>query len=932
MTKVTHMKSLVPHLWIPITALGVSLPLAAFAQATLVHRYNFNDPAGSSTFADSVGGSAWNGTLQGTASLDGSMLQLDGLGGFATLPAGIVHNYAQVSIEFWASFGPDNPVWTRVFAFGDQTASGTEQTGFDYCHYAGGNWQNLNLSTPASGVFANNPGGLNGQTNIHVTVIVDPTGNKMYYYNGVAITSNPVLNNGGGGTVPLLSGLNDVTCLIGKSLYDVDPLLEGSINEFRIYQGVLSPAAVAINEAAGPENYVTNAGALLDVHLSSPTTQLVVNQNQQLSFTADFANVSGVNLSLYGGASFSSDNSSVVSVNATNGLAKALSAGTADVVASFSGMSATNSFTVIAAPALLTHRYSFTNDASDSVGGANGTLMGGATISTGKVVLDGNNGTYVDLPGSLINMASNQSVTIEAWVDFGDIPQWSRLFDFGADGGSTEIYLAPSGPGNGGEHRGISENIPGGQTIDWQGAWTNVGVHVTCVIDPPSSTLAFYKNGVLEYARYDANALLSLVSTNLAVLGRSLVAVDPYMPGSIDEFRIYRGVLTPPEIALTEQNGPNSTNHNPGALQSIVVQPTAYPAYSPLVPPMILANYANLTNFNLLPNNSAVANGLMLTSSDTNILQVLPNNMLAASQPGTVTLTASYQGLTNSATVTVKNLGTLTHRYSFTNDASDSVGSANGILHGNATASGGNLLLDGSDSTYVELPPGLLQGYDAVTIDTWVTFTDTGTWSRLWYFGDDRADEFYLAPSVLGGSAHWFSTGFPIGGTTITISPAWTNVALHITCVYGNGTMEYYTNGVLHGKSATTGRMDEVGNWFSWIGRSPYVDPFVNATVDEFRIYRGRLAPDEILASDTLGPNQLLGTGQTNGVSVTVTKSGGNVVLSWPGTATGFNVQETTNLVGGTWTTLTNTPVQVGNSWQVTVPALGNYAYYRLSK
>jgi hypothetical protein len=48
---------------------------------------------------------------------------------------------------------------------------------------------------------------------------------------------------------------------------------------------------------------------------------------------------------------------------------------------------------------VLTHRYSFDNDASDSVGRANGTLEGSAAVSGGQVHLDGKRGTYVNLPG-----------------------------------------------------------------------------------------------------------------------------------------------------------------------------------------------------------------------------------------------------------------------------------------------------------------------------------------------------------------------------------------------------------------------------------------------------------------------------------------------------------------------------------------------------
>ncbi|MEO5804405.1 MAG: hypothetical protein ABIR24_12835, partial [Verrucomicrobiota bacterium] len=74
---------------------------SAFAQ-TLTHRYTFNDTAGNPTFADSVGGASWDGSIVGSATLNGTNLVLDGVGGFATVPGGIISTNVQVSIEFWA--------------------------------------------------------------------------------------------------------------------------------------------------------------------------------------------------------------------------------------------------------------------------------------------------------------------------------------------------------------------------------------------------------------------------------------------------------------------------------------------------------------------------------------------------------------------------------------------------------------------------------------------------------------------------------------------------------------------------------------------------------------------------------------------------------------------------------------------------------------
>lgn len=223
--------------------------LASDFPATLVHRYSFQDQAGSTTFADSVGGPAWNGTIYGSASLSGSSLQLDGAtGSYASLPANIMSNYTQMTVEFWADIG-SNPVWTRVFSFGS-SGGGQKTSGLDYCPYAGGNYQNLDLSnTNGADAYANNNVGLNGTSGVHVTIVVDPTTGVLGYYNGASVIST--LQS----AVPPLTNINDATNMIGASLVALDPYLAGTIYEFRIYQGVLSPQAIALNDAVGPTNY-----------------------------------------------------------------------------------------------------------------------------------------------------------------------------------------------------------------------------------------------------------------------------------------------------------------------------------------------------------------------------------------------------------------------------------------------------------------------------------------------------------------------------------------------------------------------------------------------------------------------------------------------------------------------------------------------------
>ena len=56
------------------------------------------------------------------------------------------------------------------------------------------------------------------------------------------------------------------------------------------------------------------------------------------------------------------------------------------------------------------------------------------------------------------------------------------------------------------------------------------------------------------------------------------------------------------------------------------------------------------------------------------------------------------------------------------------------------------------------------------------------------------------------------------------------------------------------------------------------------------------------------------------------------VVISWAHPSTGFNLEQNPALGGGSWTGVTNVPVQVGEQWQVTVaPPAGN-RFFRLRK
>ncbi|MBW8863844.1 MAG: hypothetical protein JF609_02780, partial [Verrucomicrobia bacterium] len=201
----------------------------------------------------------------------------------------------------------------------------------------------------------------------------------------------------------------------------------------------------------------------------------------------------------------------------------------------------------------LIHRYSFNESsgtiAHDSVGGVNGTLNGGAIFDgSGHVVLNGTSGTYVSLPGNLLAGLSN--VTLEAWVTNAVSPDNVALFSFddglqdGVGGGYLRYVLHDQSNG-----RNFLE-LASGSGNSFVAGNPGLGgrsIHVACVYSATNAII--YTNGVLETSLAVSTPLAS-VSMNSASLGRSPWNGDPWLAGSIDEFRVYGGAMNSNQVAI----------------------------------------------------------------------------------------------------------------------------------------------------------------------------------------------------------------------------------------------------------------------------------------------------------------------------------------------------------------------------------------------
>jgi Concanavalin A-like lectin/glucanases superfamily len=206
----------------------------------------------------------------------------------------------------------------------------------------------------------------------------------------------------------------------------------------------------------------------------------------------------------------------------------------------------------------------------------------------------------------------------------------------------------------------------------------------------------------------------------------------------------------------------------------------------------------------------------------------------------------------------------LQHRYSFNTDARDSVGHADGTLEGAAVISGGQVHLDGTRGTYVNLPGGLIAGDKAVTFEFWATLGANGNWCRVF----DQGSEVF----VNGGRMDlYFSPHSGVRDFRLTVmDPNPTERVIHVrgnldhqtnlcvACVLDppSGFMGIYTNGILAVSTNTLTSLESVSTNRFYLGRSLFPsDAPLNGSIDEFRIYNTALSPAQVAEDFKNGPD-----------------------------------------------------------------------------
>jgi hypothetical protein len=948
--------------FLQIAGLTSLLLSATVANAGLTHRYSFNDAVTSTNAIDSVGGAT--GALYPGASYPGDgTVALDGNTGFVYLPNDIVSNYTSVAFEAWTT-PIANPTWARLFDFGvNQGGPGTGGAGG-----TGGNGLNTVYITlhDGNGLLRGDVAGVNGETIIsgptpptgvyhHIVFTIDAAAKTAALYdNGVQVAFQA---NYTGTPVQVGHTFNDY---IGRSQWP-DPYYNGSIDEFRIYNSVLSPAQVEADYEAGANATNDTPGALTGIKFSNSTNSLSGAIITPALF-ATYASLSNkVNITGQSGITYSSSSTNVITFG-TDGNFHAVGLGTSTLQATYQSNTATLTVTIVPQNVVLQHRYSFneaagTTTITDSVGGLNGTLMNPTSTSTltgtGQLTLDGNaSSAYVALPSGILPTLTN--ATFEVWVDFFGGPVWQQIYSFGTNNGSSGVAyttLIPHNGQNGKLRWSINE---GGETVV-DGPSELVISNEVCVAvsyNYAGQVATMYINGRQVGSGTENKALYTINDVD-NYIGRSQFSADPYFQGSIDELRIFSGAASDQQIAIDAAAGPNNIVTNPGTLGSVIISgPTNVDAHGLGSPVFVTANFANITNVDVTTLASTV-----FTSSDSTVVTVVNGNIVPQNA-GSATVTATFGGVTGKLPVTVvdtNSFPTLIHHWAFHDAAGsptivDSVGGINGTLQGQAKNTGTNLLMPTpnpvgdttgmptTNSGWVQFPAnqGLVTSLPSeASFEIWVTWTGGPVWQEMFDFGQAAT------PGVsLGGGQYVMIC--PLDGANNALRAEWDqNPAYDVTLqgpalqpnvlsqvVYSHDQDrqldKLYRNGVLVASAQNTALWSTFPDTDNWMARDEWPDAMFQGSYSDFRIWNGALTAGQVANLYAAGP------GVVPGPALQISASGKQLTLTWAGNATGYTLQSSTTLTSGSWSTVAGTPVVTNGVNSLTITPTATDTFYRL--
>ncbi len=203
-------------------------------------------------------------------------------------------------------------------------------------------------------------------------------------------------------------------------------------------------------------------------------------------------------------------------------------------------------------------------------------------------------------------------------------------------------------------------------------------------------------------------------------------------------------------------------------------------------------------------------------------------------------------------------VGPACHRWTFTADASDSVGDRDALPSTGASISGGALVLDGIDDFAVLPIADTLQALTDVSVEAWVVWRGGSAWERIFDFGNNTNVNWFMTPNAsqtgrprvaitMGGTASEQRVdavcSCPLDELTHLVYTLDGDAPSDQGNLFMNGTLVGTYDGALPLDPAELGRLDHI-----YVGKSQYpADPYFEGKIDEFAIYGTALTPAQVL-------------------------------------------------------------------------------------
>jgi hypothetical protein len=481
----------------------------------------------------------------------GQAINLNGTNQYVQLPVGIA-NYRDLTIAarvYWNGGGQ----WQRIFDFGTEIEKNmwiSPRSGSDTLQF------HITTTRGAEGSGSlNGPMLPTGQWS-HVAVTFNGDVATLYL-NGKPVDTQIIDT-----VAPLFS---QVYCYLGRSMWNADPMFNGRIDDFRIYNYALHGSDIWTlwgGSVASPPQFNEDPIVKLNAVPGLPY------QGQTLA-----ANVTGgsgaLTFAKLAGPAWLSVAANGALLGTPTGDSMGLNSFIVRVTDS-SGATDDAWVNIMVSELDLVAFYRFEGNTQDSAGLNHGIANGAPAYAAGQfgyaIYLDGVD-DFVSLPADIFNYCD--AMTVAAWVRWDGGDNGQRLFDFGNDA-TQYVYLTPHS--DSGTLRFALRNAGQEYNVDAVSLPVGQWVHVTVTLGDGTATL--YLDGQPEASAGGIAVKPSDFNPVNNHIGKSK-GDAPLFNGLIDEFRVYNYVLSAAEVNNLPYKAPESFPWNgtsviivPGKIQA----------------------------------------------------------------------------------------------------------------------------------------------------------------------------------------------------------------------------------------------------------------------------------------------------------------------------------------------------------------------------